>query len=866
MYSLNRDESHSYPDPSQRIYPPHLRSYPPPPIVDAPYDRHYMDYRALTPISSARLPEISRIDTQHYSRREEHSLAMVQPLSATSVEMSTDSEPWSPTQPVRPKKSRREKPHIELAPDQPPTTQGKPRARVYVACLQCRNRKIRCDGAKPVCHNCGKRIGNNECNYDALPKRRGPDKNPGARQRIARKDGEAPPPRRRRATASSSSDIHDDPTTSFSYPSPTSSSEHTHSPEEYIVSPREVSYMRCACHGLAQCPSTRGLGHAVPGPQITVPYDVNPPPPTSLSSPSYITNSDEHNDGYSTLVHAYSTREYPSEIISFSTIISEPSVQFSRKIWWDNLLSLYLSPNPFGRVDHVSDSLRTLASQGIANDLRFLFQASNYWFAFLHAPTFFASFHDPVKREEMQPSLIYAILAISTFWQSSEVGLGHRGRVRALRFREEAQSALEASYNAGRVDDTLAQAAWILAMFEICAHPNHTTDRSTSAMVMLDSLIRSLSLTKMDKNDPNASVFYPGQVPEVPSPPHHLVRSMDNQYDYPLANPLPSNRTCSCLSLTLKEQWAQTMEVAPLWAQTPAWNSEWSEAELKQEACRRLCWSAMILAAGHSNYSYTSRTRSMELFISDPSNYALLFSGESVTHSPAAKDTVWALHDRAFLLWHACVRMRNNSFASMTAKGQFAIRTWHEADAIEDALNRHTCGIERSSIYLGREYIFNTRMCITYEFQRFVPLVSNNASQLFDRQKAEEWCEFFGNPVEYTHVGQVSHHAMVAQSLTTSLHTVTGLETLNLSRRPFFVFWCLTLWHTDNSLTVALDVCKNLLPGIDFLTALWPCTEQRQRYENLRDRIHDTCLLAQVAPPPPINLTLPPRPVVDEFL
>lgn len=33
-------------------------------------------------------------------------------------------------------KKRREKPRIELAPDQPPTTQGKPRARVYVACLQ----------------------------------------------------------------------------------------------------------------------------------------------------------------------------------------------------------------------------------------------------------------------------------------------------------------------------------------------------------------------------------------------------------------------------------------------------------------------------------------------------------------------------------------------------------------------------------------------------------------------------------------------------------------------------------------------------------------------------------------------------------
>lgn len=37
---------------------------------------------------------------------------------------------------ARPRRARREKPRIDLAPDQPPTTQGKPRARVYVACLQ----------------------------------------------------------------------------------------------------------------------------------------------------------------------------------------------------------------------------------------------------------------------------------------------------------------------------------------------------------------------------------------------------------------------------------------------------------------------------------------------------------------------------------------------------------------------------------------------------------------------------------------------------------------------------------------------------------------------------------------------------------
>lgn len=77
-----------------------------------------------------------------------------------------------------------------------------------------------------------------------------------------------------------------------------------------------------------------------------------------------------------------------------------------------------------------------------------------------------------------------------------------------------------------------------------------------------------------------------------------------------------------------------------------------------------------------------------------------------MVHSPSAKDTIWALYDRSFLLWHACIKMRNDTTAPVADKGQFAIKAWLEADAIEEALNRHTCGIERAFIFQGREYIF----------------------------------------------------------------------------------------------------------------------------------------------------------------
>jgi hypothetical protein len=48
-----------------------------------------------------------------------------------------------------------------------------------------RSRKIRCDSTRPNCQNCVKR--GNECVYDKVPKRRGPDKRPGTRKRSCKK-------------------------------------------------------------------------------------------------------------------------------------------------------------------------------------------------------------------------------------------------------------------------------------------------------------------------------------------------------------------------------------------------------------------------------------------------------------------------------------------------------------------------------------------------------------------------------------------------------------------------------------------------------------------------------------------------------
>ena len=110
-------------------------------------------------------------------------------------------------------------------------------------------------------------------------------------------------------------------------------------------------------------------------------------------------------------------------------------------------------------------SKRQQAANQITSDLRFFFRSSNYWFSFINVPRFLSVYFDPDGRARMQPSLLPAALAIATFFQSSEAGFGQQGRQKAMRLRDVAQGALEASLNARWIDEDLAQAAWVSSLF-----------------------------------------------------------------------------------------------------------------------------------------------------------------------------------------------------------------------------------------------------------------------------------------------------------------------------------------------------------------------------------------------------------------
>ena len=41
-------------------------------------------------------------------------------------------------------------------------------------------------------------------------------------------------------------------------------------------------------------------------------------------------------------------------------------------------------------------------------------------------------------------------------------------------------------------------------------------------------------------------------------------------------------------------------------------------------------------------------------------------------------------------------------------QARFSVNAWLEADVLEEALNRHTCGLEKAFLYQGREYLFKS--------------------------------------------------------------------------------------------------------------------------------------------------------------
>ncbi|ETW81210.1 hypothetical protein HETIRDRAFT_245172, partial [Heterobasidion irregulare TC 32-1] len=508
-----------------------------------------------------------------------------------------------------------------------------------------------------------------------------------------------------------------------------------------------------------------------------------------------------------------------------------PSTQFSRKVWWDDLLTWYSLTLRVPCVGSACSPRSSRSLRDIYTDLNLLFTQSSYWLTFINTPFFLRNLYDQDERSRIQPSLVLAGLALATLVRSSELELGAAGRHRAIRLRDAAQSALEASSASQWIDLGLAEAAMFLALFETSAHPQYSAARSDSALMFLDNIVASLRLTYLDANDPDPIDYSVAGVPVAHS----------GDYEVP--------KRCECINIPLGVPYVASKES---WSFVPAWDSSWSPSDIRKEETRRLCWSALMLAANHTSScasSYPQR-KPLDLFLINSANFKLLFPGEALqrtTQSAAhsGKDTVWALYCRSMLLWNCCVRFQDDMLTG-DQKTQIAIAVFVEIRAVEQALDAHICNIDTALMYMCREFISKWVFSIPASQSFFLRLLTG----IVHTMQHETVCDISDETEQ------------VAKRVKSSIHRLSEPNGHLFLRRPFQISWftgqmaiCLDLWFGDSALVRALELAKSFLVPIEVLNAMWPCPAYRSQCDDLRSQLHKACAMAGI-----------PSPLAPEFL
>ncbi|KAF9519718.1 hypothetical protein BS47DRAFT_1324447 [Hydnum rufescens UP504] len=516
-------------------------------------------------------------------------------------------------------------------------------------------------------------------------------------------------------------------------------------------------------------------------------------------------------------------------------ILDEPSVEFSRQMWWESLTRYYGGP-------------RAHATRRITNDLSHLFRVSNSMVSFINIPLFFSAFHHPDQREHVQPSLVFAMLALSTLLRSSNiVGLGQTGRVKALELRDLAQSHFDMSLNSGWITPDLAQAALLLVMFEGSCHPVHSEGRVESALFLLDSLILGLGLLDLDKEEYNLTTFSPNSVPSLFAP-------FSGRIGQAAIGEGATKQGCSCSHFQLAYMSPPSRKITPLWLACPGWSEEWSVVETRREEQRRLVWNTLTFASGYlSGYDSSVERTPQSLSIAKPWNFNVFFPGETLFGPPqmqddlAAKHSVWALYSRCYMLYTSCLSMHHDESITEYDKGQIAVQAWLECERIERMLNKHTCDIERGKLYFGRQILFDTKNLVSSRYSRYVPHPSIGGPH-FHWNKAMSW---------------LGHPQNIVQQFLGALSHITDLENA-LATQPHLTFWFneqlaryLDIWQQDPTLRIALDLCVQLLPVVECLIILFPSSHPRQKYEVLHQRLVDACIFCGIPPPSPPSYIIP---------
>ncbi|KAK1235877.1 hypothetical protein PQX77_000889 [Marasmius sp. AFHP31] len=534
---------------------------------------------------------------------------------------------------------------------------------VVIACRQCRGRKIKCDSTRPVCNNCVRR--SNVCEYDAAPRRRGPDKRPGTRHRSCKKrpvadtttSSSEPPAKRQRADPTSST-APQGSQQQLQHRAGMANNEITtnlrphdfHQPVDLRIS-TDFLPVKEEVHSPYQ-----DYGYGTPFSRSTLPRPIDPSYPQSVMGSTH--------------------SKFPPP--------TSPVIESVHRDWWDQFL------NTSG-----------YSLQDLESHTRYLFSDTGHNLDFLNVDSFVRTLYTPDRRHTIQPALMLAVLATSTLMKSSNIEQGEKGRRDAIQLRDAANQALQATVSSSEwVDAAVAGAALILCLFESSAHPHHDPSRHISALTLLSDLIHNLALTTIDRNDPDVSRFAPNSVPGVQ-----------------LTSKKALSKHCQCIPSDAQEP----PDTRSTWSYPLPWDPSWTDSQIKDEECRRLCWSALGMVASHSvhaaalddqegveNYGSMS-----ELWICDPANYAILFPGEAIDRAsptyrsadaPSPKESISALYCRSMLLWVFC-HYRLGRCEDGHVKAEWVQEVMGEAQFLQESLDFHVCNLDTELIYLTREYI-----------------------------------------------------------------------------------------------------------------------------------------------------------------
>ncbi|KAF7292128.1 Zn(2)-C6 fungal-type domain-containing protein [Mycena indigotica] len=707
-------------------------------------------------------------------------------------------------------------------------------ASAVIACQQCRSRKIRCDSTRPHCANCSRRGEAANCAYDAAPKRRGPDKKPGTRQRRCKKKIEED----RRAAGSEER-----------------GSASTGKRLKIVTDVGRVAH--------AESPISASM----------VPSQRHPTPTSTTALPAFALPLPEAGP------EAHPKFPVPSALI-----------QAAQAAWWERFLRTYTLREIATDLDALYTEPGPLLSLSFANP-RFLLETlwspsrrlslqPAFVLASMAVAVLLRSHDGPggagkAGRERARQLREAAGEALEAAWGDGS-GDGERwvdaSLAEAALLLAHYEASAHADYHPDRVLQALSLLDQILHALQLPALDAGRPDVCRFAQATPPIVLPPPPAYQAYSS---SSSMYPTSPPSDPTctclPPGTPAPATAGAQ----ARALPWDPACGARAL--RDEECRRVVWGALSLATSIRTERLALGRGDPGAGLRICEPANYLVL-FPNELYADRA----------------VAGVKADFA-ARKGSVWALYCRSLLLANFCgnaverERQRASAVVPSHSPYDYAPRAehdaketlsealteaWNEAQAIADALDAHVCGTYAAVSYLCRENIANTRMIIARGLRAVQGLDSvARPRPLFTRRQTREWVEHQATviaditrslspppPHSHSHSPELAHalHYPVVPSNVTG-GTPPDARAAQLLHRPFAMPWfyhqlalCLLLWDSADSGDASVEVLelgKGILQALERMQAVWPCDYISRQTADLRVRLTHACLSASLSPP-----------------